>query len=156
MTMKTANGGKIRTVIFVVYYLGHCGSGFSRNVIRKIELKENQTLDDLHSVIINLSFGWDDPHMYSFFFDNKPYSKNLKMEYSCDTEADTFAGQRPKSTKTKLKNLKLKGKQKFLFIFDFGDDHHFSIKVEGFGEAVIGKKYPLILEEKGKAPKQYP
>jgi len=45
--------------------------------------------------------------------------------------------------------------QKFLFVFDFGDDHQFGINVEGFGEAEKGKEYPCILEEKGKAPRQY-
>lgn len=145
-----------KTIIFTVYYLGHCGCGFSRKVTRKIELKDAQTLDDLHEVIIYKSFGWDDPHMYSFFFDNKPYSKNLKMEYSCNPEADDFTEEKPNSSTTKLKELNLKKNQKFLFVFDFGDDHQFGINVEGFGEVQEGKKYPLILEEKGKAPKQYP
>jgi len=77
-----------KTLIFEVIYLGQCGCGFSRNVTRTIELKETQTLDDLHEAIIYQSFGWDDPHLYSFHFDNKPYSKNRKMKYSCDREAD--------------------------------------------------------------------
>ena len=61
-----------KTIIFMIYYLGQCGCGFSREVARKIELKETQTLDDLHEAIIYQSFGWDDPHMYSFHFDNIP------------------------------------------------------------------------------------
>lgn len=52
-----------RTVVFQVYYLGQMGAGFSRRVTRKIEMKETQTLDDLHEAIIYRSFGWDDPHM---------------------------------------------------------------------------------------------
>jgi hypothetical protein len=50
---------------------------------------------------------------------------------------------------------KLKKGQRFLFLFDFGDDQQFGIEVEGLGEAKSGERYPLILEEKGKAPKQY-
>lgn len=38
----------------------------------------------------------------------------------------------------------------------YGDDHQFGIKVEGFGKLQKGKRYPSILEEKGKAPEQYP
>ena len=144
-----------RTVIFQVYYLGQMGAGFSRQVTRKIEMKETQTLDDLHEAIIYKSFGWDDPHMYSFFFDNTPYTQNRKMEYSCDTTPDPFDRGRANPTSTKLSRLGLKKKQKFLFLFDFGDDHQFGIAVEGFGEVMSGKKYPLILEEKGKAPRQY-
>ncbi len=148
--------GGNETIIFNVYYLGHCGSGFTRNVTIKIEMKGAQTLDDLHEAIIYKAFGWDDPHMYSFHFDNIPYSKNREMEYSCDPEPDTFDDAKPKSTKTKLSELQLKKNQKFLFVFDFGDDHQFGISVGGFGNVEKSKKYPLILEEKGKPPKQYP
>ena len=149
------SGGSSGTVIFLVYYLGQCGCGFNRKVERKIELKQSQTLDDLQEAIIWKSFGWDDPHLYSFFFDNIPYSKNLRMEYSRDVEADSFTGEKPNSTKAKLKDLNLRKGRKFLFVFDFGDDHQFGIKVDGFRMAEKGKKYPIILEEKGKAPKQY-
>lgn len=144
-----------RTVVLQVYYLGQCGAGFSRKVTRKIAMKETQTLDDLHEAIIYKSFEWDDPHMYSFFFDNIPYSKARGMEYCCSTEPDPFSGERSNPTSTKLRDLNLKKGQRFLFIFDFGDDQQFGIEVEGLGETVSGKKYPLILEEKGRAPKQY-
>jgi len=144
-----------RTVVLQVHYLGQCGEGFSRKVTRKIEMEETQTLDDLHEAIIYRSFGWDDPHMYSFFFDNIPYSEARGMEYCCSTEPDLFSGEKPNPTSTKLGDLNLKEGQRFLFVFDFGDDHQFGIEVEGFGRAVSGKKYPLILEEKGRAPKQY-
>lgn len=145
-----------KTIIFQVNYLGRCGCGFSRRVERKIELKETQTLDDLHEAIIYKAFNWEDPHMYSFHFDNIPYSENRKMEYSCDPEEDVLGSEKPNSTKTKLKDLNFKKEQKVLFVFDFGDDHQFGINIEGFGEAEKDKKYPCILEEKGKSPKQYP
>lgn len=155
--MKPTDQKGSETITFSVVYLGQCGCGFRRKVERKIELKQSQTLDDLQEAIIWQSFGWDDPHLYSFFFDNKPYSQNRKMEYSIDPEPDeTFGGEKSKSSKIKLSELKLKKGQKFLLVFDFGDDHHFGIKVDGFGIAEKGKKYPLILEETGKAPKQYP
>ena len=102
-----------KTIIFMIYYLGQCGCGFSREVARKIELKETQTLDDFHEAIIIQSFGWDDPHMYSFHFDNIPYSKNRSKEYSCDPEPDMYNGAKPNSTKAKLKGLSLKKNQKF-------------------------------------------
>ena len=151
---KNPNSNK--TVIFGVIYLGQCGCGFSWKVTRTIELKEKQTLDDLHEAIIFQSFGWDDPHLYSFHFDNKPYSKNREMEYSCNREPDFMSGEKPNSSSIKLNKLDLKKNQKFLFVFDFGDDHHFGIKVMDFGEVEKGVKYPSIIESKGKAPVQYP
>lgn len=152
---KEGSSNSQKTIIFMVYYLGQCGCGFSREVTRKIELKETQTLDDLHEAIISQSFGWDDPHMYSFHLDNIPYSKDMSKEYSRDPNPDMFGEEKPNSTKTKLKDLNLKKRQKLLFVFDFGDDHQFGINTEGFGEIEKGKKYPYIIDQKGKAPKQY-
>ena len=143
------------TIIFDVYYLGQGGCGYDKEVTRKIELKKTQTLDDLHEAIIFKSFEWGESHMYSFFFDNIPYSKDRKMEYSCSTEPDLY-GKRPKSSSRKFKELSLRKNQKFLFVFDFGDDHQFGIIVKDFDEVQKDKMYPLILESKGKAPKQYP
>lgn len=153
---ENKNAKSNKTVIFEIIYLGQCGCGFSRKVARTIELKETQTLDDLHEAIIYKSFGWDDPHLYSFHLDNKPYSKNRKMEYSYDKGADMFSGEKPNSSNVKLKDLKLKKNQKFLFVFDFGDDHQFGIIVKDFSEIKKSVKYPNIMESKGKAPPQYP
>lgn len=144
-----------KTIIFAVEYLGQCGCGFKRKVTRKLELKDSQTLDDLHEAIIYKSFQWDDPHLYSFFMDNKPNSENKEMEYSCDTDPD-FLDEPRKSSNISLKKLNLKKAQNFLFVFDYGDNHHFRIMVNGFGETQKGRRYPLILEENGKAPNQYP
>ncbi|MBS3098842.1 hypothetical protein J4462_01370 [Candidatus Pacearchaeota archaeon] len=140
-----------KTIILDVEYL--CSE---EKITRRLELLEEQTLDDLHEAIIYHAFGWDDPHMYAFYMDNKSYSKNHKMEYASHPEGDGFTSEKQNSTETKLKNLKLEKKQKFLFVFDFGDDHMFSIKVKDFSETKEGTKYPTILEENGKAPEQYP
>ena len=140
----------MKTIIFCVEYLN------SRWIKRKIEFLENQTLDDLHDAIIYKSFGWDDPHMYSFFMDNIPFSRTADREYSCSPKSlIEIDGVMRKSTKTKLKQLNLKEGQKFVFIFDFGDKHRFRITVNGFSESGKEEKYPKILEEKGRAPKQY-
>ena len=159
---KTRAKDTNKTVVFMVKYLGQCGCWRGGRITRKIELKEINTLDDLHEAIIYNAFGWFDPHLYSFFFDNKPYSKNRGLEYTFNPEPDDslidFLGGfgEPHSTKTKLKDLSLQENQKFLFIFDFGDDHHFSVQVVGFGNVQKGLKYPLVLEKKGQAPEQYP
>ena len=159
---KTRTKDTNKTVVFMVKYLGQCGCRRGGRIARKIELKETKTLDDLHEAIIYKAFGWFDPHLYSFFFDNKPYSKNRDMEYTFnpapdDSLIDFFGGfGEPRSTKTKLKDLSLRENQKFLLVFDFGDDHHFSVQVIGFGNVQKGLKYPLVLEAKGNAPEQYP
>ncbi len=117
-------------------------------------MEETQSLDDLHEAIIYQSFKWDDPHLYSFFMDNKPYSRDRAMEYTCEDHINMdFNG--PNSSCTKLKELDLSKNQKFLFVFDFGDGHHFEILVEGFSESKKETVYPFIIEEIGDAPEQY-
>lgn len=150
--MGEEDGG--RTVIFEVYYLGQGGAGFSRDVTRKIEMRETQTLDELQESIIYDACGWSDGHMYSFHLDNIPYGATA-MEYSCFPQPDPKTGEKPKPTSTKLKDLGLKEGQKLLFLFDFGDDQEFGIEVEGFGRSRSRAPYPMVIERKGKAPRQY-
>lgn len=143
-----------KTITFKVSYLGHCGRGNRKKVVRRIELKETQNLDDLHEAIIYQSFKWDDPHLYSFYMDKMPHSRDRATEYTCEEHINMdFNG--PNSSCTKLKELNLVKDQKFLFVFDFGDGHHFEILVEDFGESKKGAIYPVVFEEIGVAPEQY-
>ncbi len=77
-----------KTLIFDVVYLKGMGHKPKERVMRRIELKETQTLDTLHNAIINKSFKWIDEHLYSFFMDNKPFSENswqnISQSYSCN------------------------------------------------------------------------
>ncbi len=58
--------------------------------------------------------------------------------------------------KTKLSSLDLQEGQQFLYLFDYGDEWHFHIKVHAVnGDAPKGK-YPRIVESVGTPPSQYP
>lgn len=158
------------TVLLDVVYSGPLGTGYRREVRRGIELKESHTLVDLHE-IIQKEMGWDDPHLYSFFMDGNAWSKNLDQEYLCPALFRVYVqgkraycsvdyiwypgGRMPKSAGIELGELKLRRRRRFLYLFDFGDQHHFSVKVVGFGEVRKGEKYPKVLESKGKPPPQY-
>lgn len=144
-----------KTIILEVKYLGEGGRGFPRKLIRIIELKETQTFDDLTEFLIDYLFKWYDPHLYSFFLDNKAFSEDKSKEYSCDPEQDSFDEQESNPTSTSFDDIGFNEKQKFLMIFDFGDNHQFEINVKSFGVTKKGKKYPLLLESIGEAPKQY-
>jgi hypothetical protein len=145
---------KEKTIIFDIKYLGSCGCGFKRDITRKIEMKETQTMDELSKTIIHKSFKWDDPHLFSFFMDNKTWEGNRDKEYASHPEPDQF-GRCPHSSNIQLKEFNLQKKQKFMFVYDYGDDHQFCIKVDDFGDIQKDTIYPRILEEKGKTPRQY-
>ena len=122
-----------------------------RGIWIKIEMRETDTMQALHEEIQDV-MGWDNDHMYSFFMDNKIYSKDCDMEVTCPFEPDG----RKTSDKTPIGIFELKKGQKFAYLFDFGDDHKFEIEVTGFGTVEKNRKYPTSLESKGKAPEQYP
>ncbi len=153
--MSKVQGSK--TIIFDVTYKGYFGDGYKHLVLRRIEILESQTLIDLHNAI-QKAISWTDPHLYSFFMGNKAW-KNEDMEYtSPDADRDILdmADQNPKMAAVKISKLALKSRQKFLYVFDFGEDHHFNIKVVGFGILNKGQKYPRLVHSEGIAPKQYP
>jgi hypothetical protein len=56
-----------------------------------------------------------------------------------------------------LDELNLKPKQEFLYLFDYGDDWRFKVRVHAIDEnADPDAKYPRLVESMGEAPPQYP
>jgi hypothetical protein len=113
-------------------------------------MKASQTLEDLH-VAIQDAIGWDSDHLYSFFMDNKFNSMEPDAEFTCPYEPE---GR--KTADIAVGAFALKKGQKFAYLFDFGDNHRFEIEVFDFGKVEKVKKYPVLLESKGKSPEQYP
>jgi len=49
------------------------------------------------------------------------------------------------------------GKKEFLFLFDYGDEWHFGVKLLGTSEKKTPRaRYPRVTAKRGKAPPQYP
>src|SRR5258708_895364 len=57
---------------------------------------------------------------------------------------------------TKLAHLNLELDQKFLYLFDFGDEWRFTVRVHAINRDAPDGKYPRIVESVGNAPQQYP
>lgn len=135
---------KKETIIFKVMFK------YRKGTWREIEMKASQTLKDLHEAIQD-AIEWDNDHLYSFFMDNKFNSKEPDAEFTCPYEPE---GR--KTADIAVGAFALKEGQKFAYLFDFGDDHRFEIEVMGFGKVENSKKYPILLESKGRSPEQYP
>lgn len=54
-----------------------------------------------------------------------------------------------------IETRKLKEKQ-VLYLFDYGDNHEFDVRVEKINPHAGKGKYPKIVNKHGKAPPQYP
>jgi Plasmid pRiA4b ORF-3-like protein len=131
----------------------------ARSVWREIEIAANQTLADLGTAI-PLAFGFDDPHLWSFFLSGRPWDR--QSEYALHSEPDLFEeGPRPHAAKRiAIRDVPLPGaagKKEFLFLFDYGDEWYFGVKLVRLLPSVEpGMRYPRVVAQAGEAPPQYP
>ncbi len=121
-----------------------------KRVWRRIEVRGDQTLHDLHRAI-QAAFDWDDDHLYSFFLSGKAWDNA-----SGYTSPYGGEGGRP-ATRDPLEGLPLREGQQFLYIFDFGDELRHIVTLEAIvpGGVEPGAGYPRIVEGRGDAPPQY-
>ena len=130
----------------------------ARSLWREIAIAANQTLGDLGRAI-PLAFGFDDPHLWSFFLSGKPW--DTASEYAFYPDEDIFSGKRSRAAnRTHIRNVPFPGKtgkKEFLFLFDFGDEWHFGVKLlRESPTAEPGASYPQVVASEGVAPPQYP
>ena len=116
---------------------------------RHIQISEGATLLKLSSAILN-AFEFFDDHLHSFFMSYRAWDQD--SEYACpggDLDED---GVRGSSDKVKLSKFCLSKGSKFLYIFDYGDEWRFQIKVL----RVVNEptKIPIVLKRVG-AVSQY-
>jgi tetratricopeptide (TPR) repeat protein len=115
-------------------------------VHRVIEFRGGNTLHDLHDAI-QRAFALDDDHLYAFFMNHALWSK----EFAFGGPGSDF----PDASRKRLADLGLKANKRFLYLFDFGDELTFEVRVAGFGEETRGESYPRVVESVGDAPPQY-
>jgi hypothetical protein len=136
-------------------------------VWRKIAIRADQTLEDLHFAIFD-AFDRYEEHLYSFFFP-KPGSRGRArrrdaIEYTCPecVEADGVydddeLDRAPRdATEATMESLNLRAHQKFQYLFDWGDEWMHDISVEQTKAPAEKGKYPRVVEKHGKSPPQYP
>jgi hypothetical protein len=127
-------------------------------VWRDIEIAANQTLADLGETI-PLAFDFTDPHLWSFFLSGKAWDR--ATEYALRSDAGMMDGPRSRAAgRVQIRDVPfpgVTGKKEFLFLFDYGDEWHFGVKLRRVSEqAEPGARYPRIVAQQGKAPPQYP
>ena len=110
---------------------------------RHIQISEGATLYRLSSAILD-AFDFYDDHLHSFFMNNRAWDSDYEYASSRGGELD---GSRGFSDKARLSRFRLFKGDKFLYIFDYGDDWRFQIKVL----RVIDEptKLPLVLKSVG-------
>ena len=92
---------------------------------RHIQISESATLYRLSSAILG-SVDFDNDHLHSFFMSNRFWDGD--NEYASPDGGDPD-GVRGYSDKVKLLKFRLCKGDKFLYLFDYGDEWRFLIKV---------------------------
>jgi hypothetical protein len=133
------------------------GARRGQGVWRELELAANQTLVDLGEAI-PLAFGFSDSHLWSFFLSGKAWDRTT--EYALQPSAGLLGGPRARAAAhTALREVPFpgaEGKGEFLFLFDYGDEWRFRVKLmQVQPTATAGAHYPRVVATHGDAPPQY-
>jgi hypothetical protein len=127
----------------------------NRSVSRTIEIRGDQTLEDLHWAIFD-AFDRDDPHMYEFQFGKGPMDpegpRYVMPEAGDDGVGPPVAGYTDETT---IDDLNLTTKSQFGYWFDFGDDWQHQINVVSIAEGEAKGKFPRVTKRVGASPPQY-
>src|SRR5918994_347401 len=101
---------------------------------------------------IPLAFGFDDPHLWSFFLSGKPWDE--ATEYARSPSPDD---SRPARAADRLRIRDAPAGKEFLFLFDYGDEWHFGVRLIRTATAPEpDAQYPQVVASHGQAPPQYP
>jgi hypothetical protein len=119
------------------------------DVKRSLEVREDQTLVDLHRGIQE-AFGWLDDHLYSFWLDGQFWGSRA-TEYTAPVEPDEDVA----TADVAICELGLKPGAKVAYVFDFGDSWRVSMRLTGTGDDEDAG-YPRVVAAEGDAPPQYP
>ncbi len=128
-----------------------------KSIWRLIEIRGDQTLDDLHQAIFS-AFERDDEHLYSFYLPKPGTRGRARLagarEFTHPSCVDSFGDQKDAS-ETTLDDLCPRVRGKFEYLFDFGDSWWHEITVESKSTDLDEGNYPRVVKKRGKAPPQY-
>jgi len=118
-----------------------------KGIWRKIAISGESTLEDLHVAIQN-AFHFDFGHLYAFFMDGEPWSHDAIYAPGCE--------EGPYVDEIRIGELELSVGEQFLYLFDFGDEWDFEVRLVEVKKEHPKLSKPKIVESKGEAPEQYP
>lgn len=108
---------------------------------RRIQVKSNTTLENLHDVLQTV-FGWTDLHLHQFVIDQAYYG----------VPHPDFGFEVKNERRVKLGEVALSEKNKFIYEYDFGDGWEHEILIERILPVEAGKQYPICVTGKRACP----
>lgn len=126
-------------------------------ISRTIEIRGDQTLEDLHDAIFDAFDRWDE-HMYEFQFGNGPMDPKARTYMLPDAFGMHMGGETRcagRVDRTRLDSLGLEVGCSFSYLFDFGDEWWHQIEVKAIEEKAPIGRYPKVAKKVGQSPPQY-
>jgi hypothetical protein len=117
------------------------------DVSRRLAVRGDQTLADLHEEL-RRTFEWWDDHLYSFWLDGEFWG-DKESEYTSPVEPENGV----KTADVDLERLGLEPGQEIAYVFDFGDEWRVRLRLDEVRPAA--EETAVVLEVRGKAPPQY-
>lgn len=124
-----------------------------KKVSRTIEILENQTLNELSSVILE-AYGFDDDHLHAFFLSGNVWDDSTGY-YDPLYEDPLNPNKKIRKDDIQIKNLNLEIGQSTAYLFDFGDEWVFNVELIDKKKGTSDLSYPIISKKIGEAPRQY-
>ncbi len=125
----------------------------NKEISRAIEIRGDQTLEELHHAIFNAYDRWDD-HLYEFQFGKRPFDPDGPNYGPSDSPRRKKAFGNARTTK--VDDLDLNPHRAFGYRFDFGDEWYHQVQVDRIEQAIPTVTYPRVIRRVGKSPPQYP
>jgi hypothetical protein len=125
-------------------------------VCRTIQIRGDQTLEDLHYAIFD-AFDREDIHLFEFQVGGKgPMDPKARKYVLPMAEDASFNKNKPGGlVSAAIGSLNLKTGDAFGYWFDFGDNWWHQINVIGIEEKEGSGKYPKVMKRVGESPPQY-
>jgi hypothetical protein len=124
----------------------------SKEISRVIEIRGDQTLEQLHEAIFHAYDRWEQ-HLFEFQFGKRPFDPD-GPNYGIAEGKPKKKGPGDART-TRMDDLGLKPESVFGYWFDFGDDWYHQVQVERIEQAIPTVTYPRVIKRIGKSPPQY-
>jgi hypothetical protein len=121
------------------------------DIFRDIELREDQTFEDLHQAIIK-AFGFFGDQMTSFYMSNDEWDKGLEIVLLDMGFEDHEAT--PVMATSVLKNFIELEDQKLIYVYDFLRMWIFYVERINTAPVEEGREYPHTVLSYGEAPKE--
>ncbi len=150
--------GPVRLYTVLVFLIGGPVSEkfAGKEMSRTIQIRGDQTLEDLHHVIFE-AYDRFDEHFYEFQFGKGPRDPNGKRFVLPDMleQARGDGAIAGDVTRTTIDSLGLKIEQPFGYWFDYGDEWWHQVDVLKIEDRSLPVTLPRVIKRVGKSPPQY-